>query len=147
MSPAKKEGTRKRTRKSARQKVAEPKQEAAKQAEVQLKIERLNKPKNTALIILGGFLQRRESNDILRTVTSLQEEGYVKVIFDLADVKYANSSAIGVFVNCASSLKAAGGHAVLLAMRPNIRKVFDTLGLAGLFIIASTKEEAVKAVS
>ena len=112
-----------------------------------MKVERLKKPKNAALLILGGFLQRRESNEIQRTVTSIQEEGYVKVIFDLADVKYANSSAIGVFVNCASSLKAAGGHAVLLAMRPNIRKIFDTLGLAGLFVIASTKDEALKALS
>lgn len=141
------ESTRKRTRKSARkQPVTTGQKKDEQQADLLLKVERLGKPKSSAIITLGGFLQRREANEVMRTVNSLQEEDFVKVIFDLADVKYANSSAIGVFVNCASTLKASGGQAVLLAMRPNIKKVFDTLGLAGLFEIASTKTEALQKV-
>ncbi len=140
----KRESTRRRVRKSARKRPVTTGREAEQEAELLLKVARLEKPKTTAIITLGGFLQRREANEIMRVVSSLQEEGFVKVIFDLADVKYANSSAIGVFVNCASSLKAGGGQAILLAMRPNIRKVFDTLGLAGLFFIASTRAEALQ---
>jgi len=107
-----------------------------------IKVERLEEPKATALITLGGFLQRREANELLRTVNLLMDEGIKKVVFDMSEVNYANSSAIGAFVNCASSLKALGGQAVLLAMKSNIKKVFDTLGLAGLFWLTAVREEA-----
>jgi anti-anti-sigma factor len=107
-----------------------------------LKVLKLEKPEATAIIALHGFLQRKEAIAIMKTLSSLQDDGVLKVVFDMSEVEYANSSAISAFVNSASSLKAAGGYSVLLAMRPNVRNVFETLGLLGLFRIAATREEA-----
>ena len=115
--------------------------------ETTLEIKRLDKPESAVIVTLTGFLQRREANKVTKAINTLQDEGVDKIIFDLAEVVYANSSAIGAFVNCASSLKAGGGQTVLMAMRPNIRKVFDTLGLTGLFCVVATKDEAIEAVS
>lgn len=115
--------------------------------ETELKIQRLEKPESAAVIVLAGYLQRREANEIMKITTSLQEEKFTKIIFDLAGVKYANSSAIGAFVNCASTLKTDGGRAILLGMRQNLKKVFDTLGLTGLFTVAATTDEAMQAAA
>jgi len=113
--------------------------------ETTLKVERLEDPSSTAIITLSGYLQRPESKSILQTVDGLVAEGVTKVIFDMTEVRYANSSAIGAFVNTASTLKAQGGLAVLLKMQPNIEKVFETLGLLGLFTTTKTKKTALKA--
>lgn len=113
--------------------------------ETTLKIERLDDPASTAIIMLSGYLQRPESKSILQAVDGLAAEGVTKVIFDMTEVRYANSSAIGAFVNTASTLKAQGGLVVLLKMQPNIEKVFETLGLLGLFTTAKTKKTALKA--
>jgi stage II sporulation protein AA (anti-sigma F factor antagonist) len=113
--------------------------------ETTLKVDRLENPPSTAIITLTGYLQRPESKSILQAVDGLAAEGVTKVIFDMTEVKYANSSAIGAFVNMASTLKARGGLVVLLKMQPNIEKVFDTLGLLGLFTTAKTKKTALKA--
>ena len=113
--------------------------------ETTLKIDRLENPPSTAIITLTGYLQRPESKSILQAVDGLAAEGVTKVIYDMTEVRYANSSAIGAFVNTASTLKAHGGLVVLLKMQPNIEKVFDTLGLLGLFTTAKTKKSALKA--
>lgn len=113
--------------------------------ETTLKIDRLEDPPSTAIITLSGYLQRPESKSILQAVDGLVAEDVTKVIFDMTEVRYANSSAIGAFVNTASTLKARGGLAVLLKMQPNIEKVFDTLGLLGLFTTTKTKKSALKA--
>jgi anti-sigma B factor antagonist len=108
---------------------------------------RLKEPEATAIVSLSGFLQRTEATKISQAVNALQGQGIKKAIFNLAEVKYANSSAIGALVNSASTLKAAGGRAVLLAMQPNLMKVFETLGLANMFTMVSTEKEAMKAIT
>ena len=113
--------------------------------ETELIIRRMEKPESSAVLVLTGYLQRREANEILKITSSLQDEKFTRIIFDLAEVKYANSSAIGAFVNCASTLKTQGGRAILLGMRQNLRRVFDTLGLTGLFSVAATADEAMQA--
>jgi stage II sporulation protein AA (anti-sigma F factor antagonist) len=113
--------------------------------ETTLKIDRLDDPSSTAIVTLSGYLQRPESKSILQAVDGLVAEGVTKVIFDMTEVRYANSSAIGAFVNSASTLKAHGGLVVLLKMQSNIEKVFKTLGLLGLFTTVKTKKTALKA--
>ena len=121
--------------------------EAEKEPEAWVRIDRLDEAPSTTLIVLGGFLQQKEAKKLLTKVNSLRNEDVKHVIFDMSEVKYANSSAIAAFASCANLLKGHGGQTVLLGLRPNIRLVFATLGLLGLFIIAATKEEAVKALS
>lgn len=113
--------------------------------ETTLSVDRLDDPSSTAIITLSGYLQRPESKSILQTVDGLAAEGVTKVIFEMSSVRYANSSAIGAFVNAASTLKAKGGLVVLLKLPSNIEKVFETLGLLGLFTTANTKKAALKA--
>jgi anti-anti-sigma factor len=112
-----------------------------------IRVERLEMPASTVIMTMGGFLQRSEANQIMKTVESLLKENITHILFDMSHVQYANSSAIGAFVNGASRLKADGGEAVLVAMRPNIRRIFETLGLIGLFIVAGSKEKAIEAIS
>ncbi len=115
--------------------------------ETALKVDRLDDPSSTAIITLSGYLQRSESKSIQQAVEGLVAEDVTKVIFDMTEVKYANSSAIGSFVNAASTLKSRDGIVVLLKMPPNIEKIFETLGLLGLFATARTKKTALKAKS
>lgn len=128
----------KKTRKAEKPELDEP-------AETALKIDRLDDPSSTAILTLSGYLQRSESKSIQQAVDGLVAEDVTKVIFDMTEVKYANSSAIGSFVNAASMLKARDGIVVLLKMPPNIEKIFETLGLLGLFATAKTKKAAFKA--
>jgi anti-anti-sigma factor len=113
--------------------------------ETTLRVDRLDDPSSTALLTLSGYLQRPESKSIMQAIDGLVAEGVTRVIFDMTEVKYANSSAIGAFVNAVSTLKARGGLVVLLKMHANIEKVFETLGLLGLFTTAKTKKAALKA--
>lgn len=112
-----------------------------------IEIERLISPAATAFITLSGFLQRREARAVANTLESFRQEGISNIIFEMSGVQYANSSVVGAFVNCASIVKASGGQVVLLSMRPNMETVLQTLGLAGLFTIVNSKEDALKAVS
>jgi len=112
-----------------------------------IEVERLESPDNAAVLKLGGYLQQKESKELVKHIDALSVEGVSSVILDMSNVKYINSSAMGAFTNCATLLKAKGGKLVLLSMVSNIRLVFATLGLLGLFEIAKTREDAIKLVS
>ena len=114
---------------------------------VTIEVSRLDSPESAALVRLAGFLQRRAAASLLDAFKDLSENDVSKIVVDMADVQYTNSSAIGAFVNMASAVKASGGKMVLFAMPANIRKIFNTLGLTGLFETAPTREEAIEMIS
>lgn len=128
---------------------ARPQKPAETEEEINawVEIEFLEDPPSTVVMVLGGYLQQKEAKKLSSKVESLLAEGIRNVVFDMSDVQYANSSAMGAFTNSAASIKGHGGIVVLQSLRPNVRMVFVTLGLLGMFTVASTREEALKAIS
>lgn len=68
--------------------------------------------------------------------------GAKSLVVDMAGVKYISSAGVGVFLSLIGKVKKGGGKIVLVAVPPNIKRVFDTLGFSRAFAFAATEEEA-----
>jgi anti-sigma B factor antagonist len=85
------------------------------------------------VVDIGGRITLGEGSALLRkTVRELLEDGRRKIVFNLADVNYIDSSGIGELVTAFTTVKKSGGDLKLLHLT---KKVHDLLQLTKLFTV------------
>jgi anti-sigma B factor antagonist len=85
------------------------------------------------VVDIGGRITLGEGSALLRkTIRELLEEGRRKILLNLADVNYIDSSGIGELVTAFTTVKKNGGDLKLLHLT---KKVHDLLQLTKLFTV------------
>jgi anti-sigma B factor antagonist len=75
-------------------------------------------------------------------LVELVSEGHRKVVVDLEEVDFLDSTGLGVLVGGLKRLRSHGGDLMLVSTQARILKVFEITGLTGVFRISSTVDEA-----
>jgi anti-sigma B factor antagonist len=68
--------------------------------------------------------------------------GEVRIVVDLEQVPWLNSSGIGTLMGCRTECSEAGGGLVLANANEKIRQLLETLNLSELLVCYETVEEA-----
>ncbi len=76
-----------------------------------------------------------------------REEPADTLILDFTDVPYMDSAGLGLLVSAYVSRQKSGRKMVLSGINRRVQKVFEVTQTASLFLIFSTPEEAVAALS
>jgi len=76
-------------------------------------------------------------------VRKLVGEGKKKIILNLADVDYIDSSGVGELVGCFTTVRNAGGELKLLKLS---QKVHDVLHVTKLYTVFDIRDDEFKAV-
>ena len=85
------------------------------------------------VVDIGGRITLGEGSALLRkTIRELLEDGRRKILLNLADVNYIDSSGIGELVTAFTTVKKNGGDLKLLHLT---KKVHDLLQLTKLFTV------------
>ncbi len=85
------------------------------------------------VVDLGGRIVLGDGSALLRkTIRSLMDSDRTKILLNLADVDYIDSSGIGELVHAYTSVKNRGGELKLLHLT---RKVHDILQITKLFTV------------
>ena len=77
----------------------------------------------------------------------LLDEGKTRLVVDLSQVTFMDSTGIGVLLNVLRRLGHLGGRLVLVCPTERIMRPFEISGLVGLLQIFSSREEALGAVA
>ncbi|MGH9493977.1 MAG: STAS domain-containing protein [Candidatus Sulfotelmatobacter sp.] len=99
--------------------------------------------KVTVLDVRGRIVLGDEIGDLRKAVHDLVEQGTKKIILNLADVDYIDSSGVGELVGCYTTLRNAGGELKLLNLS---QKVQDVLYVTKLYTVFDIKEDEFTAV-
>ncbi len=67
-----------------------------------------------------------------------------KVIFDMRELRFVDSSGLGAILSCLRQLNAAGGELKLCAMNKPVRALFELVRMHRVFEILNTREEAIR---
>ena len=97
-----------------------------------------------AILTLKGRLTLGESNLIREKVAQLAAAGHVKIVADITNVDYIDSTGLGILVICFTSLKKQGG--ALKLVNPNKRNV-ELLLLTKLHTVFEVFNEVQDAVN
>lgn len=98
-----------------------------------------------ALVDLSGRIALGDGSALLRTtIRSLLEDGRTKIILNLGDVNYIDSSGIGELVSGFTAVRNRGGELKLLNLT---KKVNDLLQLTKLFTVFEVYNEEPTAIN
>lgn len=67
-----------------------------------------------------------------------------KVILDLGQVPYMDSSAVAVLVEALQKIRKTGGKICLTHLQPRVKGLLEIARLDSIFVLAETDEEAMK---
>lgn len=76
-----------------------------------------------------------------------REEGAETVILDFSEVPYVDSAGLGLLVTAYVTRQKSGRKMVLSGINSRVRKLFEVTRVTSLFLIFSTPEEAIVALS
>jgi len=94
--------------------------------------------------IRGGIQLGEESAAVRDLVSDLLSKGHKKILFNLADVNYIDSSGLGHLVRAFTSVRKQGGELKLLNLTKNVHNVMQTTRLYTVFDIMDNEAVAVK---
>jgi anti-anti-sigma factor len=81
------------------------------------------------LLHLSGNFVMEISDEFNLLMTTLITGGMKKVVFDLADLKYIDSTGIGIIINVTKQVRAKGGDLVFFNVNPKILEIFHLVKL------------------
>lgn len=85
-----------------------------------------------------------EAEDLKEKLVAKINVGYKKVIIDLTEVEFLDSTFLGVIVGTLKRVAKAGGDLKLVGFRPNVRSMFELTRLFRVFESYSELQEALK---
>jgi anti-sigma B factor antagonist len=74
------------------------------------------------------------------------EGGRIRIIVDLTETTFLDSTALGVLIGAVKRLRSRDGALAIVNVDDNIAKTFEITGLDQIFTIVPTRDEAVDAV-
>lgn len=95
-----------------------------------------------AIIRLTGELDAYTSGRFREVMIDTISTGAEHLLINLANVEYIDSSGLGALVGGLKRISERNGRMVIVASRPQVRKVFEITGLEKVFSIYRTEDEA-----
>ena len=97
------------------------------------------------IVDLSGRITLGEGSVVLRdTIKDLLGKGQKKILLNLGDVSYIDSSGIGELVSAFTSVRNQGGELKLLNLT---KKVHDLLQITKLYTVFDVKDDEATAIS
>lgn len=110
---------------------------------MKIKSSTVNEGKVVILEPKGSLVGGDETDELKKTISTLLEQGNRKLIIDLGNVEYLNSSAIGALVSAHTSYLNRQGKMVLCQVNKSISNVFVVTKLSTIFNAFDKREDAI----
>ena len=96
------------------------------------------------LDVKGRIVLGEETQDLRDSVRRILDEGKKKIILNLAEVDYMDSSGVGELVGAFTTVRNAGGELKLLNLSPKVQDILHVTKLYTVFDIRNDEFTAVK---
>ncbi|MCU0398125.1 MAG: STAS domain-containing protein [Cyclobacteriaceae bacterium] len=102
--------------------------------------------KNDTIIIhlSGDLIGENEGTGILSIATEAIQQQISSCIIDISDLRYINSSGIGVLITVLTKFRNKGGEVYLLNPSESVKKLLVITKLNAIFQVIHSVEEVVK---
>jgi anti-sigma B factor antagonist len=99
----------------------------------------------TIVVLPGDQLDAGNAKEFKRDIAAVLEP-CSKVVFDLRQLRFVDSSGLGAILSCLRQLNAKGGDLKLCEMTRPVRALFELVRMHKIFDIYVTKGEALQAL-
>ncbi len=107
----------------------------------------INKENGAIVLALkGSLLADVQSKDILQNVSEAIQEGDVKIAVDMHELKFINSSGLGMLLTLMMKARKSGGDVVLVNTPEQVINLLAITKLTGSFRLFESLPEAISAL-
>lgn len=100
--------------------------------------------KNGHIISVQGEIDVYTSPRVKETINELIEKENYNLIINLEEVRYIDSTGLGVLIGALKRVREHNGSINLICTNPQIKKIFNITGLVKIFGIFKSEEEAIQ---
>lgn len=97
----------------------------------------------TIVLLPGEQLDASNAKDFKREIASVLI-GASKVVFDLSQLHFVDSSGLGAMLSCLRQVNSAGGELKLCGLSKPVRALFELVRMHRIFDICNTKDDAIR---
>ncbi|HZL99669.1 MAG TPA: STAS domain-containing protein [Planctomycetota bacterium] len=101
---------------------------------------------NVVLLTLKGEFDSFVTNAFGNEIAKIQDEGIHRIVLNMAQVKFVNSTALGAVIKARKNCRSAQGDVVISSPSQPVRDAMDSLGLDRLFSICEDDAAALAAI-
>lgn len=105
------------------------------------------KDPDISVVSLKGDLDYHASSDLREKISSFLAEKPKKILLDMSEVNYIDSSGIAAFVETSRNAKSIGAKIVFHSLTNSVKNVFELAKLHLFFQIAESEESAIQQFS
>ena len=98
------------------------------------------------VLAVRGEIDLFTAPELKQVLAESIEAGRVRIIVDLTDTTFLDSTALGVLIGAVKRLRSRDGALAIVNIDDNISKTFEITGLDQIFTIVPTRDEAIDAV-
>ncbi len=99
------------------------------------------------VVAASGEIDVVAAPELREQLVQLISDGTTKMVIDIENVDFIDSTGLGVLVGAIRRARSAGGDVRLVCTNSRLLKVFDVTGLDEIFTIEATVDDAVAASS
>jgi anti-anti-sigma factor len=95
------------------------------------------------IFVLDGRVDSEGAVDLDLALQTATSEDKHKMILDMSEVRYINSSGLRTLADILTQNKSSGGDLKLVNLNPKVQRVLQIIGFDKFFAIYQTVEEAI----
>jgi anti-sigma B factor antagonist len=97
----------------------------------------------TIVQLLGEQLDASNAKDFKRDIASVLGAAS-KVVFDLSQLRFVDSSGLGAILSCLRQVNSGGGDLKLCGLSKPVRALFELVRMHRIFDICETRDDAIR---
>jgi anti-sigma B factor antagonist len=98
------------------------------------------------VVAVRGEIDLFTAPELKQKLTDAIEGGKSRIVVDLTETSFLDSTALGVLIGAVKRLRSRDGALVIVNVDQNIAKTFEITGLDQIFTIVGAREDAVTAL-
>jgi anti-sigma B factor antagonist len=98
------------------------------------------------VVAVRGEIDLFTAPELKKTLADAIENGATRVVVDLSETTFLDSTALGVLIGAVKRLRSRDGQLVIVNTDANIAKTFEITGLDQIFTILDTRDAAIAAL-
>ncbi len=98
------------------------------------------------VVAVRGEIDLFTAPDLKTMLLAAIDAGKSRIVVDLSQTTFLDSTALGVLIGAVKRLRARDGALTLVNTDANIAKTFEITGLDQIFTIAASRDEAIAAL-
>jgi len=98
------------------------------------------------VVAVRGEIDLFTAPDLKTTLLGAIDAGRSRIVVDLSETTFLDSTALGVLIGAVKRLRARDGALTIVNTDANIAKTFEITGLDQIFAISPTRDEAIAAL-